>query len=53
MTLLVSSAGEPASLTQAVRGIIRELDPKVPVNDVQDAARSLQHSLYPFRLLAL
>jgi predicted permease len=53
MTLLVSSAAEPASLTQAVRHAILELDPKVPVNDVKTLRDHFSADLYPFRLLGI
>jgi macrolide transport system ATP-binding/permease protein len=51
MTLLVSSAGEPASLTTAVRRTIQELDPNLPVSDVQPLRDYFSVGLYPYRLL--
>jgi len=53
-TLVVSSAGgDPQSLIGAVRNTIRELDPKVPVADVQTLGDYLSIGLYPFRMLAV
>src|SRR5215213_1363181 len=53
-TLVVSSAGsDPASLIGAVRNTIRELDPKIPVADVQTLGDYFSLGLYPFRMLAV
>jgi ABC-type antimicrobial peptide transport system permease subunit len=53
-TLLVSSAGgDPASLIGGVRNTIRELDPKIPLADVQTLSDYFSVGLYPFRLLAV
>jgi putative ABC transport system permease protein len=35
MTLVVKSAGDPSSLTPAVRDIVRRIDPNLPVADVR------------------
>ena len=35
MTFVVRTAGDPASLTNAARGVIRELDPGLALDDVQ------------------
>jgi putative ABC transport system permease protein len=53
MTLLVNSAGDPASLIQPVRRTIQELDPRLPVNDVQTLREYFSVGLYPFRLLGV
>jgi putative ABC transport system permease protein len=53
MTLLVSSAGDPANLTPSVRRTIQELDPKIPVNDVKTLREHFSTELYPFRLLGI
>ena len=53
MTLLVNSDGNPASLTQAVRRTVHELDPKIPVNDVKTLTDHFSTEVYPFRLLGL
>jgi predicted permease len=53
MTLLVSSAGDPASLIQPVRRAIQQLDPNMPVNDVQTLREYFSVGLYPFRLLGV
>ncbi len=52
MTLLVNTAGDPKNLIVPVRRTILELDPNLPVNDVQTIAEEFSGGLYPFRLLA-
>lgn len=52
-TLLVSTAGDPKSLITSVRNTIRELDPKIPVADVQTLNEFFSVGLFPFRLLAM
>jgi predicted permease len=53
-TVLVGSAnGDPASLIGGVRNAIRELDPKIPVADVQTLNDYFNIGLYPFRMLAV
>ncbi|HEV8431372.1 MAG TPA: ABC transporter permease [Pyrinomonadaceae bacterium] len=47
-----SSSGDPASLIGAVRKTIRELDPKIPLADVQTLNDYFSVGLYPFRMLA-
>ena len=51
-TLVVNTAGDPTSLIGAVRNTIRELDPKIPVADVQTLGDYFSVGLYPFRILA-
>jgi len=51
--LLVSTAGDPQSLITSVRNTIRELDPKIPVADVQTLNDYFSVGLFPFRLLAI
>lgn len=53
MTLLVSSVGDPASLIFPVRRTIQELEPNMPVNDVQTLREYFSVLLYPFRLLGV
>jgi len=53
MTLLVSTAGDPRSLTSAVRQAIRSLDSTIPVTDVQTLDEHFDVTLYPFRLAGL
>ena len=53
MTLLISSAGDPKNLIPAVRGVVRELDPNLPVSDVQTLGDYFSVGLYPFRMLAV
>ena len=52
-TLIVGTTGDPKSLVPAVRGIIRELDPNIPVADVQTLGEFFSFVLYPFRALAV
>jgi len=53
-TLVVSSTGgDPASLIAGVRNAIRELDPKIPLADVQTLDDYFSIGLYPFRMLAV
>ena len=53
-TLVVGSAsGDPKNLIGAVRNTIRELDPMIPVADVQTLSEYFAFGLYPFRLLAV
>lgn len=53
MTVLVSAAGDPASVIPPVRQVIRALDPKIPVTDVQTLDAYFDVTLYPFRLAGL
>jgi predicted permease len=53
MTMLVSSAGDPASLTSPVRRAILALDPHMPVNDVRTLRDHFSAVVYPFRLLGV
>jgi putative ABC transport system permease protein len=52
-TLVVGSAGDPASLIGSVRNTIRALDPMIPVADVQTLGDYFSFGLYPFRMLAV
>ncbi len=45
MTLLVRTSGNPSALTGAVRGIVRELDPKAPVSRVATMDRLVADSV--------
>jgi len=53
MTLMVNTAGEPSNLLPAVRNAIHELDPNMPLGDVQTLDQYLSVGLYPFRMLAV
>jgi len=53
MTLLIHTAGDPASSVSGVRQAIRALDPGIPVADVQTLGDSFRAAMYPFRLLGL
>jgi predicted permease len=52
-TLMVSTAGDPKSLITSVRNAIRELDPKIPVADVQTLNDYFSWGLYPYRMLGV
>jgi predicted permease len=53
-TVVVGSAnGDPSSLIGGVRNAIRELDPKIPLADVQTLNDYFSVGLYPFRMLAV
>jgi macrolide transport system ATP-binding/permease protein len=51
--LMVNTAGDPKRLIVPVRNVIRELDPKIPVADVQTLNDFFSIGLYPFRMLAV
>jgi predicted permease len=51
MTLLVHANGDAKSLTASVRQAIRDLDRRIPVNDVQTLQDYFSLALYPFRLI--
>ena len=53
MTMLVTTAGDPASLTSAVRQGILALDPQMPVNDVRTLRDHFGALVYPVRLLGV
>jgi predicted permease len=53
MTMLVSTAGDPASVTAAVRRAILALDPHMPVNDIRTLRDYFSAIVYPFRLLGV
>jgi macrolide transport system ATP-binding/permease protein len=52
-TLMVSTTGDPKSLITSVRNAIRELDPKIPVADVQTLTDYFSWGLYPYRMLGI
>jgi len=51
--IMINTAGEPGALIPALRNTIRELDPNIPVADVQTLDQFFSFGLYPFRLLAV
>jgi predicted permease len=53
MTMLVSTEGDPAAQIQAVRRLVRELDPNIPLNGVQTVGEYFSVTAYPFRLLGI
>ena len=52
-TMLVSTTGDPRSLLTPVRNAVRELDPRIPLADVQTLGEYFAVGLYPFRILAV
>ena len=52
-TLVASTVGDPSSLISGVRSAIRELDPMIPVADVQTLGDYFSFGLFPFRILAV
>jgi len=52
-TMLVSTTGDPRTLITPVRSAIRELDPRIPLTDVQTLGEYFAVGLYPFRILAV
>ena len=51
--LVAGAVGDPASLIGGVRNTIRELDPMIPVADVQTLGDYFSIGLFPFRILAV
>ena len=52
-TVVASVSGDPAGSIGALRNTIRDLDPKVPVADVQTLNSYFSFGLFPFRILAV
>ena len=52
-TVVASVSGDPANSIAAVRNAIRELDPKIPLADVQTLNDYFSFGLFPFRMLAV
>jgi len=52
MYLMANTSSDPESLVSGVRRTILDLDPKMPVSDVQTISENFSAILYPFRLLA-
>ena len=50
MTLLLESSAGPTAISPAVRQVIRRLDPRLPVAEVQTLQGFFDVALYPFRL---
>jgi macrolide transport system ATP-binding/permease protein len=53
MYLMANTSNDPQSLVSSVRRTIQELDPQMPVADVQTINENFSAVLYPFRLLAI
>ena len=51
--MLVNTGGDPAAQIAAVRQIIRGLDPRIPVADIQPLRGFFAAMVYPFELLAI
>ena len=51
VTMMVHTAGAPATFIPGVRSAIRALDPDMPLADVQTLTASFGVALYPFRVL--
>jgi putative ABC transport system permease protein len=52
MFLMANTSRDPQALVSGVRRTIQQLDPKIPVADVQTIGDNFSVMLYPFRLLA-
>ena len=53
MALMAHTTGDPRTMITPVRNVIRELDPSIPVAEVQTLGEYFSVGLYPFRLLAV
>jgi putative ABC transport system permease protein len=53
MALMAYTTGDPQTMITPVRNAIRELDPNIPVAEVQTLGDYFSVGLYPFRLLAV
>jgi predicted permease len=53
MMLMVGTTGDPKGLIPAVRSTIRDLDPNMPVADVQSLGEFFSIGLYPYRMMAV
>jgi putative ABC transport system permease protein len=53
MTLVVRTAGEPLAMLPAVRGVVRRLDPRLPISDVRSLADVAATALAQPRFTAL
>jgi predicted permease len=53
VTFMVRANGDPSGLTGAVRGVVRSVDPRIPVNDVQPMTSVLSASIAAPRFRSL
>lgn len=53
MYLLVHTSADPAGLTNSVRRAVQEIDPNVPVTDVQTLSELFAAVVYPFKVLGI
>ena len=53
VSLLVDTQGDPSTHIGSIRRALQELDPTMPVSDIQTLRESFGASAYPFRLLGL
>jgi predicted permease len=51
--VMVGTTGDPRSLVTRVRNTIRELEPRIPLTDVQTLGEYFAVGLYPYRILAV
>jgi putative ABC transport system permease protein len=53
MYLLVHTSADPAGLTNSVRRAVQDIDPNVPVTDVQTLSELFAAVVYPFKVLGI
>lgn len=53
VSLLVSTEGDPSAHIGPVRRALQELDPNMPVGEIETIHQSFNNTAYPFRLLGL
>ncbi|MFL6207312.1 MAG: ABC transporter permease [Pyrinomonadaceae bacterium] len=53
VTLLVRTKGEPAALAGAVRREVQQLEPNLPLTDIEPVTQVIGEALYPARMGAL
>jgi predicted permease len=51
MTMLVHTSTDPASFVPSVRGVLRRIDPDIPIADVKTLRAFFEAASFPFRLL--
>ncbi len=53
MYVLVHTSADPAGLTNSVRRAVQDIDPNVPVTDVQTLSELFAAVVYPFKVLGI
>jgi putative ABC transport system permease protein len=53
VTFMVRTGADPAALSSGVRGVVRSVDPRIPINDVQPMTRVLSTSIAAPRFRSL